>query len=372
METQATPGLQRRKRSGGRVAIYWIARDDLVKLGYQPKSVNLTDLIGFDSKIAIECQRLQIDMLRWADEHRQGKVAYNGTIRSLIQWYLTDEHSPYRDLAPKTARNYDQVLAKLNASVGDLLVEDISGADVRGWYRELCAQASVGYSYQIINTFKAVLAFGASHNRAECLRLRAALQATKFEAPEPRRSRLTYQQLVAFRETARQLGRPSMALGLTLQFECAMRHSDVRALKGADIDAQGVLHKRTSKTGAEASHRISDYPELAAMLSQRLAQDRLGQLVVNEHTKSPYSASQYAETYRRIARKANIPDEVWAMDARAGAVTETYEAGGTKEEAKALATHQSDAVSLRYSRENLERSSQAARKRVAARAGGRP
>jgi hypothetical protein len=62
-------------------------------------------------------------------------------------------------------------------------------------------------------------------------------------------------------------------------------------------------------------------------------------LVIDEATGLPYTPEKYRRWFRLIARECGIPDEVWNMDARAGAVTEAYEAGATTEGAMALAPY---------------------------------
>ena len=61
------------------------------------------------------------------------------------------------------------------------------------------------------------------------------------------------------------------------------------------------------------------------------AERRVGPIVINERTGRPYTPEQCRYNFRLIARKAGIPDTLWNMDARAGAVTEAYEAGATTE-----------------------------------------
>jgi hypothetical protein len=75
----------------------------------------------------------------------------------------------------------------------------------------------------------------------------------------------------------------------------------------------------------------------------------------------------YCHWFRKLARLAGIPDEIWNMDLRAGAITESYEAGVDLPEAMSLATHTTPSISRRYNRSNLKASSRAAEKRVASR-----
>ena len=132
-----------------------------------------------------------------------------------------------------------------------------------------------------------------------------------------------------------------MALGVTLQFECTLRQRDVigewikdgseqgrwqNGLTWSHIGADGILRKKTLKTGAPAEHRLSDHPDLAVELDRVPLDRRVGPLVVDEKLGVPYTAERYRKWFRQIARAAGIPDTVWSMDARAGAITEGWRA----------------------------------------------
>jgi hypothetical protein len=393
---KGTPGLQRRQNADGTSRVYWQARFDLRKLGYQPTQVRLDDKFTEDQWPG-ECQRLQDQMLAWARERRSNLI-FDGTFGSLVSWYESAEDSPYRALKPGTADRYKKALKPLLATKSTKLIEDITGAMVRRWFDELQERPgpglpgrSVSTAALIIKVLKAVLAFGSSNRIEACTKLRLELADTRFKGGVSRENQVTYAHLVAFRQAAIAAERPSMALGVTLQFELGMRQKDVigewikapgtdgirdrsglrwvNGLTGLHFDDAGHVRKRTTKTGARVEHRIDDYPELAALVRPVLERDRGGPLVISELTRQPYKARTYRQMFRMIAREAMIPDDVWCMDARAGAVTESYEAGATTEEAMALAGHTQARTSRRYLRSVSRQSSSVARKRIQARGG---
>ncbi|MET0925310.1 MAG: integrase, partial [Xanthobacteraceae bacterium] len=112
---------------------------------------------------------------------------------------------------------------------------------------------------------------------------------------------------------------------------------------------------------------IADYPELATELAKVPAEQRIGPIIINTRTGVPPTEAQCRRAFRRIARVVGIPDNIWNMDARAGADTEAYEAGATEEETMALLTHTERKTSRRYLRDLTEQSRRAAAKRVGAR-----
>jgi hypothetical protein len=363
-----------------------------VKRGYTPKAVRIhydPSDAGHAAQIAARCHMLQAEMLRWAGGTR-GATLWDGTLAGLVRLYEGDPDSPFRDLQRITQQTYTRNMRALCRHVGEVSIDEISGADVRRWYRKLAERTSKSYAHVVISVFKAVLSYGGSLGRGfeACLSLRAQVAAARFEGGAPRKARITYAQLCAFREAAHAAQNPerhSMALGLTLQHEGVFRHRDVighyvrdgkarrweDGLTWTDINAAGELRRVVSKTrftsGAAVVLRIADYPDLVAELERVPAEKRVGPLVINEKTGMPYTANHYRLAFREIARAAGIPDNVWCMDARAGAITEAYEANATTEGAMALAAHTQPATSRRYIREKVEQSSTVAKLRVGSR-----
>jgi integrase len=76
--------------------------------------------------------------------------------------------------------------------------------------------------------------------------------------------------------------------------------------------------------------------------------DRTGAIV--KAYGEPIRTRTYRKWFREIAREAKIPDSVWNMDARAGAVTEALEAGAERTAVQRAATHASAAMTERYDR----------------------
>jgi hypothetical protein len=66
-----------------------------------------------------------------------------------------------------------------------------------------------------------------------------------------------------------------------------------------------------------------------------------------------------------VARAAGIPDAVWNMDARAGAITEAEDAGADLDDARAAAAHTQASTTARYSRGAVGKSRKVATLRIA-------
>lgn len=346
--------------------------------------------MGMDA-LAARCARLQAEMLTWAHRPADGStLIYDGRLTTLVRLYETDDESPYRELHQNTQKTYSKMMRLLLARVGEPYIDELTGNDTKRWFRNL---GGGGHAATMIAILKAIVSYGTSLGFDDCAKLRGQMSATKFKGAPARTERLTYQQVVAFREVAHRFNRPSAALWLTLQYELGLRRRDVigewiddeagtdgirrrkrvwrDGLTWGHIDTNGILRKlvsKTAKTSArEAIHRIDDYPDLVAELERIPADRRVGPIVINERTGLPYTPEQCRYNFRLIARAAGISDRIWNMDARAGAVTEAYEAGATTEGAMAMAAHTQVSTSRRYNRDTLEQSSRVAHLRVQSR-----
>jgi hypothetical protein len=87
--------------------------------------------------------------------------------------------------------------------------------------------------------------------------------------------------------------------------------------------------------------------------------------VIDEDYGKPSWENRYTEKFRKVRGAAGVPRNVWSMDTRAGAVSETVEATGSLEMASNLATHTTVKMTKKYSRgDGLEESHNIAGARV--------
>jgi hypothetical protein len=197
----------------------------------------------------------------------------------------------------------------------------------------------------------------------------------RFERSAPRESQMTLAHARAFITAALEfrLGDAiglSMAIGVATQFETMLRQKDVigewlpspsvRGVVGEggretwsgpyrwENIPGGIFRLRTSKTGAEIAHDLTKLDLLWPLIQAVPQADRTGAIV--KAYGEPIRTRSYRKWFREIAKAAKIPDSVWNMDARAGAVTEALEAGAEKTDVQRAATHASPAMTERYDR----------------------
>jgi hypothetical protein len=395
-----TPGMKLRRNRDGTARLLWVARADLVKAGYLPKSVRLHYNLDDPSHaplISAACHKLQAEMLEWSSGRRGSRV-FDGTVASLVRLYQTEESSPYRELKWNTRRTYDQVLATIEKAFGKRTLTALKLDDFRRWYDEAKkpkvpgGKPRVRKAHGIIGMFRRLFDYGTASERAECSRLAAVLAKSRFKQPGRRKKKLELHHVLAFVPKAIEAGRLSLALGTALQFETTLRQKDVigewepipdgeapsgivlerrrwvRGLTWADISPELTISKETSKSGADVAHDLKLCPIVMDVLSRVPADHRVGPLIVDEDAGRPYAEHAYAREFRKIARAADIPDDVWNMDARAGGISEADDAGADLDLIKSAAGHTQSSTTARYVRGTIGKSRKVAELRQAHRA----
>lgn len=391
-------GLKIRKNKDGSLRLYWCARSDLVKKGYQPETVRLSYDLGDSSHHALitaACLRLQAEMLEWSRGYRRETQSFNGTLGGLVLAYQTDPASPYVDLKHNTRRTYNQLMDKIEKAFGQRALAALTISDFRRWYDEAKKPRGTGgpervtKAHNIMRMLRRLLSYGVMTELAECERLHRIMDQARFKQPARRRVKLELQHVQSFIVEARAAGRISLALGTAVQFETGMRQRDVigewnpiaqgtspsgvvlqgrrwmNGLTWTDLADGMVIRKVTTKTGAIVSHDLSLSPLVLEVLNWIAPEKRIGPLIIDEIAGRPYAEHAYAREWRAIARKAGIPDHIKNMDARAGAITEAEDAGASLDDIRGAVGHTQISTTARYSRGALGKSQSVAMKRNA-------
>lgn len=392
------PGLKRRKRKSGPDVAYWVARGDLVKAGYRPETVRLSyslDDPQHRDLISAACMKLQAEMLEWSSGRGRDAKRFDGTILGLSRRYQTDEASPFKRLKHSTRHKDTYTLILIEKAFGTRSLAALKIDDFYRWYAAAKKPKVPGGServrraYGIIKKLRELLAFGVMAELPECKRLYEVLKHARFSQPGRRRVAMELTHVEAFIAKALETGRLSLALGTAIQFETAMRQKDVigewepitgegtptgivlngrrwvNGLTWADIAADLVVRKATTKTGAFAAHDLKLCPLVVALLDRVPADRRVGPLILDETAGRPFAESAYGREWRLVAKAAGVPDHVWNMDARAGAITEAEDAGADLDHIRSAAAHAQTSTTQRYSRGAVGKSRAVANLRVA-------
>ncbi|MGR4927272.1 hypothetical protein ACIPUD_10745 [Bradyrhizobium sp. CAR08] len=315
------------------------------------------------------------------------------TLRKLIKNYQKHPLSRWHALRHSTRTNQVNLLRQINRRYGHTKLKKIKAATLIEWHAEWLDGTKFSAARAFIKKIRVVFGFGLTIlEDKHCARIRQVMSALRFSGAPKRKYRITADQAAAVRERAWSEGWGSVALAQALQFELMLRQKDVigeylpaklaeggpgitvgeekwvRGLLWSEIDDRLILRHQTSKTGKPvvvdlklAPMVIQDLRRLGVVSKRgplRLIKRLDGPVIVSETTGLPYPAYEFRRLWRSIARAADVPDEVFNMDSRAGAITEGFDAGADPDFIRAAATHSELATTQGYNRgDELERSS---------------
>lgn len=356
------PGYKYRDNRDGSRIHYWDPKRAVKGSPAALSAIRLPDGLT-DDEITAECQRrtaeLKAELVDLSVPER-----FDGTFQSLIDIYKKDATSSLHTVKHSTRiRDYEPSLRVLGKNIGDRFIAGVTASDIKRWFgnwREKGHRRATG----AIKLLRLIVSYGAGERFPGCADLRLILSDMRFEQPAPRTIAMTYEQCLAIVKKSAEMKCPSIGFVEALKFETALRRIDVigewapnpeggefrwTGLMAKDISKDMILTLKTSKTGAAVSRDLTSYTLVDEALKAYKIPD-IGPVVIDEDYGKPYWENRYTEKFRKVRDAANVPANVWSMDSRAGAVSETIEATGSIEAARELATHTTTKMTKRYSR----------------------
>lgn len=367
------PGRRVMRRKDGRADTYWVASREAVAAGYTPKTLRLADDPGeakAPPEVAACCRRYWSEMLEFVSGNaRTVAMPPRGTIEWLCAIYQTDKESPYRRVRPITRQGYDKSLRIITDTVGSRRISAVTSRDVRQWYEKWGRADADGVlanprrAYGCIQALRIIVKYGKGLRDKDCRELSEILTETEFSPPKARKSAPTHAQVSAIIAAAREMGEAGIARAIAIQYCCSLRQKDVIGewtggqwsiglLWGEHVKADWTLTKPTSKSNF---HEVAEFdlklmPMVLTDLQATPPTSRIGPVVLDHRTGKPFRQREFATRFRAAARKAEVPDDIWNMDMRAGAITHAYEKGAQPADVMDLATHKQLATNLGYKR----------------------
>lgn len=355
------PGYVSRKNSDGTIAHYWNphravkgAPDGLPVYRF-PSGMS-------DDQIADSC-RERTDELRASMISKEIAPDFDGSIKALVERFKWDKTSPLHRVKHSTrVRDYEPSMRVLVSNVGGRQISKLKASDFRRWFDNWRKDGHRRAS-GAIKLLRAVLTYGAGERLPGCAEARAILSSMRFEQPAQRKSLMTYEQCRSIVIKSAEMGCPSIGFVQAMQFETGLRRIDIigewapaedgpfrwRGLTVGQISKDMILKIETSKTGADVERDLTVLP-LVMLALENYPLPEIGPVVIDERYGKPYWENRYSELWREVRNAAGVPESVWSMDSRAGAVTETHEATGSLNDARELATHSSEKMTRRYAR----------------------
>jgi hypothetical protein len=357
------PGYKYRDKTDGTRAHYWDPKRAAKGAPAYLTTVRLADN-ATEAEIAAECTRLT-NQLREDLRCHGSTPEYDGTIKSLIEQYRYDKTSTLHSVKHSTRiRDYEPSLRVLEKNVGSRRVDLLKASDFRKWYAEWKKKGHRRAS-GAVKLLRIIMSYGAGERLHGCGQARAILSDMLFDLPEPRAVAMTYEQCLLIVQKSAEMKCPSIGFVEALKFESALRRIDVIGewaphtdggqfrwsgpIIGTNLSKDKILTLKTSKTGAAVARDLLAMPLVTEALKAYTLPE-IGPIVIDEDTGKPYRDNHYTSKFSSVRNAAGVSSDVWSMDTRAGAVSETIEATGSIEAAQNLATHSTSKMTKRYAR----------------------
>ena len=386
------PGLKWRATAKGPQP-YWVARQVVRDTkGFPERTIRLPTHASQDA-LAELCRNHTARLMDFLSRPDLGLYTrYDGSIRSLSRLFQEHPDSAFNQVKRNTRDSYTDSLKVIEGTIGNRAIRKVTILDVQRYYRQWRAPKKdhaprrTKRAHDAVATLRMILRFGFALGFDECGALVERLKMVRFERGATREQEMSYAQAGAFVRTALDLASRKvipewrgryMAIGIAAQFELALRQKDIIGEWNGDgwsgaFTWENIpgwkLRLKTSKTRAAAVFTLSNYPLLFPLLEAVPHEERAGAIVKGEHGL-PVRERSYRKWFRSIAPAADIPDEVWSMDSRAGAATEADEAGADLAAISDMLTHAEPRTTVRYIRRREKRIEDAAKARVKAREG---
>lgn len=323
-------------------------------------------------------------------------------VSALITSYSTDPASTYRTLRYRTREHYDSLLKRINIDLGEKEIGEIKTRDVILTHQAWMLRGTA-MSHALIGMLRTLCNYGnVILENDDCMRLASRLHAMRFKMGKPRQTHITAEMATTLRNKAREWGLYSIAQAQAFQFECTLRQRDVigewipisepgesdtfdggfkwlRGIRWEEIDENLILRHVTSKRQKEVEINLTLAPMVMAelrfdyLIVEPFKRDRLpakGPIIVSEATGLPFNAWEFRRLWRGLARHCGIPDHIFNMDSRSGAITEAFKSGATADAVRKSATHSDLSTTNRYSRGDAEAIEEVMRARAAHRSVG--
>jgi hypothetical protein len=269
----------------------------------------------------------------------------------LIAIYRTDPDSPFKKLQYQVRIKQGRVLERLTNEHGNHQLRSINQRTLLGWHKAWSTGGKIAIAYELIARLRALFKFGFTMlEDRECQRLLEILRESRFRSLGPRLVQLTAEHVREIRTVARDhFGWYSIALAQAFQFELMLSQKDVmgewvpvgepgesdvvwggqkwlRGLRWSNIDKNLILRHAAGSSGRPIEVDLRTAPMIVEELrffgqEVRSILGTRGPIVINDVTGLPWSTSEFRRKWRKVAKKAGVPDIVKNRDSvPAGAV----------------------------------------------------
>lgn len=368
----------------------WKCPKKYLSAGYQVQSVKVGEPGHPDDEHqldrALRCRQLTQELVRWWDSLDQSRIQI-GTWHYLIARYKSDEFSPIHEVKGNTKHGYLQQLAKLETAIGHMRVEDLTYEQIKRTQKAMEDKGrSASYIHRFFNTLRRVARYGKALQIKEAAAVAETLGEMRFQIGAARQVAPTREQVYQIVAAADAAGLPDFAVGILIQFEFTLRAVDVRGqwlptdeqeggiirngkrwqdgltwdMFDADLTSFSKVISKTAKSLPEPYlFDLTPLPEIQTRLRLLRPENPVGPVIRSMRSGGlPYTPSGWSQAWARMRKDAGLPENIWMMDVRAGAVTEAKSLGVDPYALRDAAQHASVSTTNRYSRNRSEGANQ--------------
>jgi len=376
------PGISWSGKIPERRYAQWKCPPKYVKAGYAITKVKIKPAGHADDKFqrarALRCRELTQELVRWFEDQEKPRVDPE-TWKYLIARYKTDQFSPFQEVKGNTRAGYIQQLAKLEEVIGRTKIAGMTYEVIKTIQKAMTDKGrSISYIHRFFNTLRRVSRYG------KVLKIRAAIEVAdilsemRFQNSSARQVSPTRNQVYAVITAADQEGLDHYALGIMIQYEFSLRAVDVRGqwlntneteggiirngkrwqdgltwdMFDIELTRMTKLISKTKKSLPEPYvFDLSAVPEVRDRLMKIQPSDPVGPVILAKKSGGmPYTVSGWSQAWARLRKKAGIPEGIWMMDLRAGAMTEAKNLGADPYSLRDAGQHKEISTTDRYTR----------------------
>lgn len=361
---------------------WWQAPRKYIIAGYDVTRRKLPGTKGdnLDLVRAAKCRQLTRDMVRWYDELNHD-APMPDTFGHLIARYKTDEDSTIHGIKANTRAGYDALLDLWIKLIGHMPVADLDYSEIKRIERAMAAKGrSPGNIGRHMNMLRTVVKYGKLIKMPGAQDVKEVLGEMRFAGSKSRTVAPTREQIMAIVSEADARGLHGFACGLLICYEYTLRGVDVRGqwlkhdgtaggivrnglrwqdgltwdMVAPDLSSFSKTISKTQKTLPEAyTFDLTAIPEIQTRLRLLGTKGRVGP-VITTNDGLPYTIYGWSQAFRRIKRYLGLPEELTAMDTRAGGVTEAKLLGANPYELRDAAQHRHLTTTSGYDRNRSE------------------
>lgn len=345
------PCMKHRKDRG---TYFWRPPKKYLDAGYSIKTFKLVGEAGDgqDLERARHCRELTREMLEWYEGQTNGRQP--GTWGWLIGRYKADEFSGIWEVRPSTREGYLKELAKIEAAIGGVLIEETNFERMMTWRKAMKEKGrSLHYIKKWFTHWGLVNSHGikiSGHDavREKCLQLKVIREEVRIKNPAPRAAFITREQVEKVVAEADKRRLFHVSLSVLIRFEFMLRGNDVYGQWEPSEGRQGgiqhngriwvdgmtwdmistdlttiskVISKTRDSLPEPYEFDLMNTPEIRKRLMAVPRDRRTGPVIVLPLGRPPKDGV-ITRAFKSIVRDLKLPEDLQIRDARSGGITE--------------------------------------------------